>query len=156
MALIQVHFDAIYKNLNNPDFKLKIPCICAECQTSPKPFMHDYEVLKNFITKGRTTRECGNSAEDVPIKGLTEGILEAQGALSKELLQLIENDEIATFFDMVEKNKISNNRIAQLKNEFLNNGGGASFHERLKVWVIDHEGKSSKGFGSRFWGRSYS
>ena len=72
MALDKIH-DRSFPNLEVNQF---IPCICEECRESTTPFEHEFKKLQNFKEKNKPTVQCDNSTENVPIKGLFEGVFD--------------------------------------------------------------------------------
>lgn len=55
---------------------VKIPCNCRLCKTSDKPHFYDKTDLDTRITKGKATVECSVSYDDVPVRGLLDGVFD--------------------------------------------------------------------------------
>ncbi len=72
---IRMHFDHIHKSLKNPPVKEKVPCVCPQtCEYKRDPYLHNYDTLRKFQGKGKKTRECEKSGEDISIASMMEGI----------------------------------------------------------------------------------
>lgn len=138
LYLIRSHTEAIHQNLKNPPLQEKVPCVCGECRQAEKPYLHNYATLKNFQARGRKTRECEKSAEDVEIALLLQGILDTQQRQPKPLLDLIDRANVAGFFMEIERLGVSGVQIATLRKEFIHNGDSFQYADRLKVWVMDY------------------
>ncbi len=55
---------------------VKIPCNCRLCKTSDKPHFYDKTDLDTRIAKGKATVECSVSYDDVPVRGLLDGVFD--------------------------------------------------------------------------------
>jgi internalin A len=138
LAIVRSHLHSIHQNLKNPSFKEKIPCNCDTCKSSPKPYLHDYDTLLRFQEKGKETRECADSANDVSITSLLEGILGTKQAKLEYLIELIDENDIYTFFSELDNAGIQGNEIATLEGEFVHNGNTSQYADRLKVFLRKH------------------
>ncbi|KXJ04550.1 putative serine/threonine-protein kinase pats1, partial [Exaiptasia diaphana] len=67
LAVIRREFDYIHMTLNEPNVSEQIPCLCAECVESTRPYMHNFDYLKRARKKRKWTVECKKSLEDVSI-----------------------------------------------------------------------------------------
>ena len=141
LAIIRSNINYIHQTLKNPPLKEKIPCICEECKASKQPYLHDYQTLLKFQERRRTTRECAESANNVNIQALLEGILDTKGN-SPELIDLIERGEIPAFYEKLNSIGVSGNEIARLQKEFVYDGGKFDYADKLKVWVYSRFGKN--------------
>ena len=76
MALynIRAELNHIHGTLNHPALKEMLPCICAECRDAQAPYMFEFEKLLKYQKKGRANMPCMESAEDVTIAELLDGI----------------------------------------------------------------------------------
>ena len=138
LAIIRQELDVIHQKLNNPSFKELIPCNCSECKESDTPFLYDYQTLLKFKKKGRTTVVCNNSAEDVSIAGLLEGILDKTPPELASLFKLIEENDMFTFFERLNEMGVSNQELAQLRQEYIHGDNNFRFPQRLKIWLMDY------------------
>ncbi|MCX6580085.1 MAG: GTP-binding protein [Candidatus Aminicenantes bacterium] len=76
LAIIRNEFEYIHKTLNlhkDENYHEMIPCTCSKCLDVEKPYLHKYDVLKMFTSKGKSTIECQISAEEVSIEKLIKG-----------------------------------------------------------------------------------
>jgi internalin A len=55
---------------------VKIPCNCRICKESIKPHFYDKADLDKRIERGKTSVECSESYDDVPVLGLLEGVFD--------------------------------------------------------------------------------
>lgn len=55
---------------------VKIPCNCRLCKTNDKPHFYDKTDLDTRIAKGKATVECSVSYDDVPVRGLLDGVFD--------------------------------------------------------------------------------
>ncbi|MFN4257393.1 MAG: COR domain-containing protein, partial [Saprospiraceae bacterium] len=53
---------------------VRIPCNCRVCKESNTPHFYDKTDLDTRMMKGKATVECSVSYDDVPVKGLLEGV----------------------------------------------------------------------------------
>ncbi|TAE07511.1 MAG: hypothetical protein EAZ95_18335 [Bacteroidetes bacterium] len=74
LQIIRQQVQDVHATLNNPPLNEKVPCVCAQCKDSKKPYLHDYQTLLFFKEKHRQDNVCAKSAEDVPIDALLKGI----------------------------------------------------------------------------------
>ena len=117
----------------------KVPCVCpADCPHKGDPYLHDYDDLRKFKTKGRRTRECPKSIDDVSIDAMLEGIIDQPIKGSQYFVDLVAKGEIDSFFEELKVIGITKNQLAQLQDEYVHNGGDAKFAQRLTVWVRKH------------------
>ena len=70
----------------------KVPCICSECVEriahGKGPYYHDFDVLLNFQRKKRLQRTCDQSADDVYIHALLEGVYDNDEWQRKEVSRM--------------------------------------------------------------------
>lgn len=137
LFLIRNELGHIHKKLNNPPFTEKVPCICAECQSSI-PHLYNYVTLQKYQQKNRATIVCEKSLEDVSIKTLLQGILDDIAPITQRLLDMINDYQVADFFKYLEHLKVEEYQIAKLRAEFIDGNDSFKFAERLKVWVLDY------------------
>jgi len=138
LAMVRWNFEAIHEKLkvNSPNLTEKVPCICPDnCEFKDKPYLHDYQTLKNFQAKGKKTRECEKSTEDIEIATLLEGILDTKKVNQENLLDLIDENKIPEFYQELDRLGISTSEINRLKKEFIYNSGTFQYADQLKVWV---------------------
>ncbi len=138
LLLIRSHIDYIHKTLKNPPLKEKVPCVCALCKTSAKPYLHDYQTLLKFQEKGKTTRECAESTDDVEIAVLLQGIVKVSSLSKEYLIDLIDRGDIYEFYNALEKTRFGGYEVNNLKKRFIHDGGDFKYAEQLKVWVGQH------------------
>lgn len=75
LAVLRNELKAIHLDFNmkeGTDFKELIPCNCPKCAKGD-PFYFGYEVLRNFLSKGKTEIDCYSSTESVGISDLILG-----------------------------------------------------------------------------------
>jgi len=53
---------------------VRIPCNCRICKESHKPHFYDKTDLDTRVMKGKATVECSVSYDDVPVRGLLDGV----------------------------------------------------------------------------------
>ncbi|MCU0393325.1 MAG: leucine-rich repeat domain-containing protein [Thermoflexibacter sp.] len=139
LAMIRRDFGSIHEKLKNPKLKEKVPCVCPDtCEFKNNPYLHDYQTLKNFQAKGKKTRECEKSAEDIEIATLLEGILDTKKVSMEYLLSLIDENKIPEFYQELDRSEVSSYEISRLQKEFIYNGGNFEYADRLETWVREH------------------
>jgi internalin A len=139
LAMIRRDFESIHEKLKNPKLKEKVPCVCPDtCEFKNNPYLHDYQTLKNFQAKGKKTRECEKSAEDIEIATLLEGILDTKKVGMEYLLSLIDENKIPEFYQELDRSEVSSYEINRLQKEFIYNGGTFQYADQLKVWVMNY------------------
>ncbi len=132
LAMIRLNFAAIHQKLKNPKLTEKVPCVCPDtCDFKNNPYLHDYQTLINFQTKGRRTRECEKSAEDIEIATL----LDTKKVNQKYLLDLIDENKYPEFYQELDLLDISDHAISALRKDFVHDSGNSQYADRLKVWV---------------------
>ena len=137
--MIRNHFQQIHKKLNDLPVKQKVPCVCPlGCTHQSNPYLHDYDTLQRFKLKGRRTRECSKEVLDVSIDAMLEGIIDHTTNNSQNLLKLIGENKIDDFFQELSIMGVAEHQLAQLKEEYISNGGDYKFTKRLKVWAIKY------------------
>ena len=75
LAIIRNELKSIHLDFNmreGVDYKEQIPCNCVFCLKGD-PFYFSYDVLKNFLSKGKTEIDCHSSAHTVGINDLILG-----------------------------------------------------------------------------------
>ncbi|WP_338812762.1 COR domain-containing protein [Bernardetia sp. Wsw4-3y2] len=135
LAIIRRNIDHIHSKFEELEIFQKIPCVCVDCKGSLKPYLHDYNTLKRFQEKGKTTRECAIGAEDVEIATLLEGILDTKTIRGNRLIELIERNNVSDFFAELDRMGIRGNQIARLKAEFISGTNDFQFPNRLITLV---------------------
>lgn len=135
LAIIRQDIDHIHSKFEELEVFQKIPCVCGECKDASKPYLHDYATLKRFQEKGKTTRECAISGDDVEIITLLEGIIDTKTIKNNRLVELIERNEVGEFFNELTRMGIGGNEIARLRDEFISGTNDFQFHSRLIALV---------------------
>jgi internalin A len=136
LFLIRNHFDHIHAKLNHPPLTEKVPCVCpAGCDYTSDPQLHDYATLLKFQTKGKATRVCDKSVEDVSIQAMLEGIADNEQSDTQNLLELINDNNVAGFFDTLNDMEVEDQQLSALRDEFVHGTTSFQFADQLKVWV---------------------
>ncbi|MEM6726344.1 MAG: COR domain-containing protein, partial [Bacteroidota bacterium] len=73
LAIIRRELDRLHRAFHQLDYEEMVPCNCPECSDRTDPYFFRYSHLLRFITKGRSTIDCRESAEDVRIEQLFDG-----------------------------------------------------------------------------------
>ncbi|TAE07774.1 MAG: hypothetical protein EAZ95_18010 [Bacteroidetes bacterium] len=145
LAIIRKSIDDIHNSLKNPPLQEKIPCLCDECKASAKPYLHDYKTLLKFQDKGRETKECNHSAEDVKITQLLEGIENPTQAREKPLhatiqkaLSRLEEATYQGYFEEMDKLVLPaylKGLYSQLKLQFIGSPTSWNFNQQLETFA---------------------
>ncbi|WP_299463033.1 COR domain-containing protein [uncultured Microscilla sp.] len=139
LFLIRNHLEHIHEKLNYPPLQEKVPCVCpVGCPHKTKPHLHDYQTLRKFQAKGKSKRVCDKSVEDVSIQSMLEGILDNKEDHTRRLFYLINTNNVAGFFDLLDQMGIQQSQLSALKDEFVHGNTSFQFAERLIVWVQTH------------------
>ncbi|HLP95354.1 MAG TPA: COR domain-containing protein [Saprospiraceae bacterium] len=64
--------------------EVKIPCNCRICHKSQKPHFYDKTDLDKRLERGKNSIECSESYDDVPVRGLLDGVFMPIGAIPKD------------------------------------------------------------------------
>lgn len=138
LFMIRNHLEYIHQKLNNPPFEEKVPCVCpTACLNKATPYLHDYTTLQRFKAKGKLTRTCDKSVEEVSIQAMLEGVLDNKQEDSQRLINLINQNNVFGFFEWIDYLDIQENQVAWLRQEFVHGGSSFQYAEKLKVWVLD-------------------
>lgn len=135
LFLVRSHFDYIHAQLCHPPLKEVIPCYCEKCQTQEYlTYYFEEDFLKKLWRVGDTDLRCGNISK-VSIKTLLEGVWRPSQSHYQGLLARINAHDIAGFFEEVDRLKISNQALEQLRQKFVLNDMGHLYAQQLSVWV---------------------
>lgn len=64
--------------------EVKIPCNCRICHKSQKPHFYDKTDLEKRLERGKNTIECSESYDDVPVRGLLDGVFMPIGSIPED------------------------------------------------------------------------
>ena len=145
LSIIRSHFEHIHHSLNNPPLDEKIPCRCSDCKHSQNPHLHNYRALRKFLDKGKNTRECERSGEDVSLMALLNGIVDTQHKNMQYWIKLINESRFVDFFEETERIKVEDDQLSNLRKKFEHEGNYFRFADQLKVWVMRYF-KDRSGF----------
>jgi internalin A len=133
LAIIRSHIDHIHYNLKNPPLEEMIPCYCEKCQENdPHFFEHDY--LKMCLEEGDKELRCINRTK-VSIAKLLEGIIDPRKDASEQLIRLIRKNKISDFYSELQRLRISDSYLEDLKERYMMGKEDHKYNERLELWV---------------------
>ncbi|MCP2732032.1 COR domain-containing protein, partial [Limnofasciculus baicalensis] len=75
LTIIDRKFMEIHDSFDGLNYDTLIPCNCQVCKPSQNPYSFPLNRLYNYIDKHRPTIECYESAEDVNVRGLIDGVI---------------------------------------------------------------------------------
>lgn len=139
LFLIRNHFEHIHAKLNHPPLTEKVPCVCPpDCPHKANPQLHDYKTLLKFQAKGKATRVCDKSVEDVSIQAMLEGISDNENSDLQHLLELINANNMTGFFELLDDLGVEEQQLSALRDQFVHGSASFQYADRLKVWVQDY------------------
>ncbi len=110
LSIIRKDIDYIHRTLNNPIVKEMIPCQCDECIQSNEPHLFDYNVLRKFQSKNKSTIECLKSIKNVQINKLIGDYTpnDDESELLKEIYEMIKVMYSKSIDTKTIKNRLNN------------------------------------------------
>ena len=138
LVIIRQELQVIHKKLNNPSFQELIPCSCAKDKAFGKPNLFQNEVLQRRKKKGINHFLCDKCDEEVSIATLLDGIIEEASDELASLYKLIDENDMATFYERIEEMQISDPFINKLKKEYVHGGVNFEHPQRLKIGLMDY------------------
>lgn len=70
LSMIRRDMDYIDSSFSNLEVHEMVPCLCSECDGHSEPYFYRYQTLLKAREKGRSSIECQQNFEQVPIKQL--------------------------------------------------------------------------------------
>ena len=87
-----------------------------------------------FKEKNRQDRVCDQSAEDVSIDALLKGIKNLKDSANM-LEQMLFRQDLASFFKEAKNRALSDARLAQFEQEYMNGNTSFDFIGRVRTWL---------------------
>ncbi|MEL6353662.1 MAG: COR domain-containing protein, partial [Cyanobacteria bacterium J06627_28] len=76
LAIIGHELERIHSSFEKLTYQTLIPCNCAECRDSQKPYQFSYNVLQNSLKRSNFDIQCQTSFEMVNVRRLIDDVIE--------------------------------------------------------------------------------
>ncbi len=95
LYLIRKQILEIHRDFNNVKYSEMIPCICKTCVDLENPHFYQFNLLKRYEEKLKTSITCEISLDDVSVLDLTSNV--SQKTINDEITILCENKNASLF-----------------------------------------------------------
>lgn len=130
LSIIRRDFEHIHTQLRHPPFDEIIPCHCEQCQASGNP--HHFKTTLLDVHQQKNIPALCHHGTVIEVADLLHGIARPNASYLK---QLINEHQIAAFFEETDKLNINDNMLSQLRQRFVKDDMSHNFADQLKTWV---------------------